>query len=85
MAKPTKLRNKYYVRMAVLDTDGSTKYKWISLGTDNLAVAQERMLEVLGFSELIRSGKSIDFWWKTDFCQQTVPFDEIFSLWLFAV
>jgi integrase len=65
MAKPTKLRNKYYVRMAVLDTDGSTKYKWISLGTDNLAVAQERMLEVLGFSELIRSGKSIDFWWKT--------------------
>ncbi len=65
MAKPTKLRKRYYVRMPVLDTDASTKYKWISLGTDDLATAQERMLEVLSFSELIRSGKSIDFWWKT--------------------
>jgi integrase len=65
MAKPTKLRNCYYVRMAVTDIDGSTKYKWINLGTDNLATAQERMIEVLNFSELIKSGKSIDFWWKT--------------------
>ena len=65
MAKPTKLRNRYYVRMAVTDTDGSTKYRWVGLGTDDLATAQERMLEVLTFSELIRYGKSIDFWWKT--------------------
>jgi integrase len=66
MPKPTKLKNRrYYVRMPVTDTDGSTKYTWVGLYTDELAVAQERMLEVVNYGEAIRAGKKIDFWWKT--------------------
>ena len=65
MPKPTKLRNRYYVRMPVTASDGRTEYTWITLGTDNLAIAQERLLEVLTFAELIKSGKTVDFWWKS--------------------
>jgi|SaaInlStandDraft_7_1057024.scaffolds.fasta_scaffold35088_2 integrase len=65
MAKPTKLRNTYNVRMPVDDSDGRTKYKWESLGTSDLAIAQERLLEVVANKELIRSGKKVEFWWRT--------------------
>jgi integrase len=65
LPKPTKLRNRYYVRMPVTASDGRTKYTWITLGTDNLAIAQERLLEVLTFAELIKSGKTVDFWWRS--------------------
>ncbi len=65
MAKPTRLRNRYYVRMPMTAFDGRTKYKWVGLGTENLAVAQERLLEVLSYAELIKSGKAVDFWWKS--------------------
>ena len=65
MAKPTKLRNTYNVRMPVDDSNGRTKYKWESLGTSDLAIAQERLLEVVANKELIRSGKKVEFWWRT--------------------
>jgi site-specific recombinase XerD len=65
MPKPTKLRNRYYVRMPVTASDGRTKYTWITLGTDNLAIAQERLLEVMSYAELIKSGKTVDFWWRS--------------------
>ncbi|NQV14256.1 tyrosine-type recombinase/integrase [bacterium] len=65
MPKPTKLRNRYYVRMPVLASDGRTKYKWIALGTTNLAEAQRRLMEVLAYKELIREGEDVEFFWRT--------------------
>jgi hypothetical protein len=52
MQFPIQIRKLYYMRVLIPRSDGRNKYRWLSLGTDNLTTAQLRFNEVLNQADI---------------------------------